>query len=152
MKKSQLSRIAKSSIVLCALLLATGSTRIYADAPGAHPAYLHAIDYLRQARSLLQIQFGVPAHAQAAAEAIPRINAAIAHLKDAAKLDEKNLAAVPPPDNNLDETGRFHKVAELLRMAHHDTSGPEADPYAKPLRDKAWQDMDQANAIIQKVL
>ena len=27
MKKSQLSRIAKSSIVLCALLLATGSTR-----------------------------------------------------------------------------------------------------------------------------
>jgi hypothetical protein len=152
MKKSQLSRIAKSSIVLCALLLATGSTRIYADAPGAHPAYLHAIDYLRQARDLLNIPFSQPAYAKTAAEAKPKIEAAINELKEAARIDEKNLKELPPPDNSLKENARFHKVAELLQMAHHDSSGPEADPNAKPFRDKAWKDMDEANAVVQKVL
>jgi hypothetical protein len=152
MKKSQLSRIAKSSIVLCALLLSGGSTRIYADTPGVHPFYLHAIDYLRQARALLETHFNEPKHIQTVAEAVPKVDSAISDLKNASKLDDKHLSGVPPPDGSLDEKGRLHKAAELLRMAHQEAAKPESDPLAKPLQARGLRDIDEASAILQKVL
>jgi hypothetical protein len=157
MKKSQVSIIAQCSIILCALLL-SASPRLWAQAPpppgGTHPEYLHAIDHLRQARGILQVPYNEPLHKQAAAQAIPVLDHAIDHLKNAARLDGKSLAGVPPPDNHLDEKGKFHKVAELLQMAHHDLAGtgPESDPSARGPRDAALKDIDEANAIIQKVI
>ncbi len=147
-KKSQLSRIAKCLIVLSALLLTSGSRRIYADAPGAHPTYMHAIEYLRQARNVLDVHFSQSNLEKARQEAIPKIDAAITNLKDAAQLDEKKIKEIPPPAN-LDEKGRFHQAAQLLDMAKHNTEGAEADPHAKPLRDKAWKEIDEANAVIR---
>jgi hypothetical protein len=158
MKKSQVRMIAQCSFIFCALLLLGASPRLWAQAPptqpGNHPMYLHAIDHLRQARDILQIPYNMPMHKQAAAEALPQVEHAIDHLKVAARIDDKSLADVPPPDNHLDEKGKFHKVAELLQMAHHDLAGtgPESDPQARPLRDQALRDIDQANAIIQKVI
>jgi hypothetical protein len=148
MKKSQLSRIAKSSIVLCTLLLMGGSMRVYADAPGAHPTYMHAIEYLRQARNVLDVHFSQSNLERARQEAIPKIDQAITNLRDAAQLDEKKVNEIPPPAN-LDEKGRFHQAAQMLDMAKKNSEGPEADPHAKPLRDKAWKEIDEANAVIK---
>jgi hypothetical protein len=152
MRKLQVNEFARCTIVLCALLLSGGSSRIYADTPGSHPSYLHAIEYLRQARALLQTHFTEPKHIQAVAAAIPRVDAAIVDLKNAAAMDAKNLAGVPPPNGNLDEKGRLHKSAELLQMAHQEVSKPESDPQARQLQARSLKDIDEASAIIQKVL
>jgi hypothetical protein len=148
MKKSQLNGIAKCTIVFCALLLMGGSTRMYADAPGPHPTYMHAIEYLRQARNVLDVHFSQSNLERARQEAMPKIDQAITNLKEAAQLDEKKVKEMPPPAN-LDEKGRFHQASQLLEMAKKNSEGAEADPHAKPLRDKAWKEIDEANAVIR---
>ncbi len=96
MRKLQVNLIAKYWIVLCALILAGGSTPIYAQMPGQHPGYLHAIRDLREARGLLQYNFTNPAHIQAASSLTREINAAIRDLKNASHIDEKDAQTVPP--------------------------------------------------------
>jgi len=151
MRELKVSQVALWAIVLGGLLLAGNTTPTDAQTPGPHPAYLHALRDLREARSLLQANFGMPVHAQAAATAIPQIDAAIGDLKNASKLDEKSLGAVPPP-KSMPEEGRFHTVADLLKSAHHDVGFPESDPVALPYRDRALKHIDAASAAIAPAL
>jgi hypothetical protein len=150
MTKSQVNSIARCLMATCALLLAGVSTQVDAQLPGPHPKYLQAIRDLRQARALLTTNFGIPAHAAAANAAIPQINEAIADLKSASHLDEKNLGEVPPP-KAMPPEGRFHEVAALLGSAHDDIKMPESDPVAQPFKDKALGHIDSARAAIKPV-
>ena len=150
MKTLQVRLLAQCAILLGALLSIGNVTPANAQMPGPHPPYLHALQNLREARNLLQTNFGDPAHAQAAAAALPEINSAIGDLKTASKLDDKNLGDVPPATNGPAE-GRFRRVAQLLALAHHDTKGPEADPIALPAKERAQKHIDAASAIIAGV-
>src|SRR5271170_5460601 len=133
MRKLKVNLIALCGIALCGLLLAGIATPTDAQTPGTHPGYLHAISDLRQAHDLLKSNFAAPAQAQAAAAAIPAVEAAIGDLIKASKVDNKNLAAVAPFDDKLPPVSRLHKAADLLKAAHREASGPESDPSALPL-------------------
>ncbi|AXC15316.1 hypothetical protein ACPOL_6072 [Acidisarcina polymorpha] len=139
-------------IVVCGLVFAGAGASAPAQMPGHHPAYLHALRNLREARSLLQTNFGNPVHAQAAAQALNEIEHAINDLKNSAGADGKALQDVPPSNRNLPPAGRFHQVADLLRAAHNDVSGAESDPAAIQNRDGAERRIDSASAIIARVL
>jgi hypothetical protein len=150
MKK--LNLLASCLIFLGALLLLSGAVNVYAQTPGQHPNYLHAIHDLRQARGWLQITYTEPAHAQAAAAALPEINEAIDSLKLAAHVDEKSMSDVPAPNTNTPPNGRFHYVKDLLSAARRDTSMPESDPAALIHQKAALQHIMAAEAAINKVL
>jgi hypothetical protein len=152
MRKLQVNTTTRVWIALCGLMLAGGAIQTDAQTPGAHPGYLRSIRNLREARGLLQGNFTKPAHIQAAAAALPEINAAIGDLKNASNLDEKSLGEVPPPDNTMLPEGRFHKAADLLQRAHHDASGAESDPAAVPYQDGALRHIDAASAAVAKAL
>ncbi len=151
MKKSQVNFIARCLMASCILLLAGVSTHVEAQPPGPHPAYLHAISNLRQARALLTTNFAIPAHIAAANAALPEINRAIADLKSASHLDDKNLGEMPPP-KSLAPEGRFHEVESLLGSAFHDASQPESDGAARPFKDRALGHIDAARNAIKPVL
>jgi hypothetical protein len=151
MRKLQAKLVAKCWIVLGALLLASGSNQITAQVPGPHPAYLHAIRDLREARQLLQYNFTNPVHVQGAAAAIGKIDAAIGELKNASHIDEKNLEAAPR-DKEMPPEGRFHKVDALLKSAWDDTNRPESDPTARPQKEHAMQHITEARTAIAKCI
>jgi hypothetical protein len=151
MRKLQVNLIAKYWIVLCALILAGGSTPIYAQMPGQHPAYLHAIRDLREARALLQYNFTNPAHIQAASSLTREINAAIRDLKNASHIDEKDLQTVPP-NKDMPPEGRFHQIRDLLNTARSDAKGTETDPSAISSRDGGLHHIDEALSIVGGVI
>ena len=153
MKKLQLNVVAHCWIVLCALLLAGASTQVYAqtEKPGQHPAYLHAIRSLRQARHYLDKKYTEPVHEQKAEQAIHEIDQAIDDLKRASKDDDKDLASVPDY-KDMPDVSRFAKAVDLLNGAHRYTDMPEADPAAAPYRDHALHHIDAAKATIQQNL
>jgi hypothetical protein len=140
------------SWLLGALLLLSGAVSVQAQTPGQHPNYLHAVHDLREARSWLQITYTEPAHAQAAAAALPEINQAIDSIKLASYFDEKSMSQVPPPNSNTPPNGRFHYVKDLLSAARRDVSLPESDPAAVPHQKAALQHIMAAEAAINKVL
>lgn len=151
MSKSGKNRMAQWSFALCALLFTVTPARIYADVPGPHPGYLHAIRDLREARELLQTNWGNPRHAQAASAIIQEIDLAIGDLKHASRLDEKSLAAVPPSKGMAPE-GRFHKVQILLNESRTDISRPESDPVAVPHRDHALEHINNSLRTVGTVV
>jgi hypothetical protein len=152
MKTNKIRLFLPCCIALCALLLATGAMRANAQAPGQHPAYLHAITDLRHARALLRAHFGNPTHAQAASAALAEIDHAIGDLKHAAGANGLNEGEEPPADASLPPLGRFHRAYDYLRQAHTDAIGHETDPNAVPSRDGAIHHIDAATQIIGGVL
>jgi hypothetical protein len=153
MKNLHLNVFARYWIVLCALLLAGVSTQVNAqtEKPGQHPAYLHAIRSLRQARYYLDKKYTEPGHEQKAEQAIHEIDQAIDALKKASKDDDKDLANVPNY-KDVPDTTRFAKAVDLLNGAHRYTDMPEVDPAAMPYREAALHHIDAAKATIQQNL
>src|ERR1700685_3708420 len=88
-------------------LLALCTALSFADEPGRHPAYLHALTDLRHARAHLENL--APTHHMDKEEehAIAEIDRAIEEIKGAAIDDGKNLNDHPPVDARMDRTGRF---------------------------------------------
>ena len=131
MRRVQMNLPALCGICLCGFLLAgsaiPGGAR--QDAGASIPRISHAIRNSRDARFLLSGKYIGTTQAQAAAAALPAVNAALGDLYKAAKTDEKSLADVPPNNNSLpSEEDRIHKVVDLLKSAHRDAGGPESDP------------------------
>ena len=148
MTKSQVNLIARSFMALFALLFAGMSTQAYAQTPGPHPAYLHALRDLREARDLLHSDFADARHKELGAAATQEVEKAIGDLKAASHLDEKNLGDTPPT-KALSPEGRFHQIQALLSSAHNDIKQPESDPVARPYKDRALGHIDSALKIIQ---
>src|SRR5215831_3865298 len=97
-----------------------------AQAPGKHPAYLHALEDLRHARGHLERPATVTNKTRWDERvAISEIDAAIHEIKQAAIDDGKNLADHPPVDVAMDWPGRLHRSAELLRKARADVNEEE---------------------------
>lgn len=124
-------------------LLAMSSVS-FADLPGKHPAYLHALSDLRAARWLLEHRPGDPAVSGREDLAIQNIDATIGELKRASIDDGKNLHDHPALDVPPDHPGRLHRAAELLRKVHSDVNREEDDPAAHGLKHRALEHVDIA--------
>ncbi len=82
-------------IAITALAAAVMPLAAYADVPGSHPGYLHALSDLRAARWNLEHRPGDAAVSTQEDIAISEIDRAIGEVKKAAMEDAKNLGDRP---------------------------------------------------------
>jgi hypothetical protein len=137
---------------LLTLLLAVCAALTFADEPGRHPAYLHALTDLRHARAHLE-RFTPSEHMDAEQQhAIDEIDRAIDEIKRAAIDDGKNLNDHPPVDAHMDYSGRYHRALELLDKAHNDIAREEDDPSVRGLRNRAIRHIDEAHRIVDHLI
>ena len=127
---------------LVTLMLAAGVA--YADLPGKHPYYLHALSDLRAARWMLEHRPGNAAVSAQEDVAIVEIDKAIGEIKHAAIDDGKDIHDHPTVDVPNDRHGRLHKAQELLRKVRSDVAREEDDPMTRGLRDRAVVHLDNA--------
>ncbi|MGA2021051.1 MAG: hypothetical protein ABSH02_10715 [Candidatus Sulfotelmatobacter sp.] len=137
---------------LLVFLVALCSALSFADEPGRHPAYLHALTDLRHARAHLENL--APTHHMDREEqhAIAEIDRAIDEIKRAAIDDGKSLNDHPPVDAGMDRPGRYHRALELLDKAHNDIAREEDDPSVRGLRNRALQHIDEAHRIVDHLI
>ena len=131
----------QSSTLLCTAILAFAA---HADVPGKHPAYLHAITDLRDARWDISHREGNAAVKDQERQAITEINHAIDEARNAAAADGKNVAADPREDAKLDHAGKLHHAGDLLRQAKSDISEQEDNPAARAAQRRAAMHVDAA--------
>jgi hypothetical protein len=115
----------------------------FADTPGRHPAYLHALTDLRDARAHLE-HFSSDPVDHAEESAISNIDKAINEIKHAAIMDGKDIQDHMPVDAHLMRRDRFRKAMELLDKAQHDVSGEEDQPDTRGLQMRVIHHIDAA--------
>ena len=96
-------------ITLLSLLVATCASAVYADKPGHHPHYLHALSDLRHARAYLDKLFMSEQRDDMEEHAIRKIDDAIREIKHASIDDGKNLNDHPPIDTHLKRGDRYRR-------------------------------------------
>jgi len=133
-------------------LVALCAAFTFADEPGRHPAYLHALTDLRHARAHLENPAETHHMDKEEERAIEEIDKAIGEIKNAAIDDGKNLTDHPPVDAGMDRAGRFHRTLELLDKAHNDIAREEDDPGVRGLRDRALHHIDEAHRIVDHLI
>jgi hypothetical protein len=141
MSSALLKMLAASTVALC---IAAPS---WADTPGKHPAYLHALSDLRDARAHLEQLSSDPVD-QEEEHAIANIDKAINEIKHAAIIDGKNIDEHMPVDAHMQRTGRFHKALELLDKAKADVSGEEDQPGTVGLQMRVLNHIDAARRSV----
>jgi hypothetical protein len=122
-----------------------------AAARGEHPAYLHALSDLRDARAHLERPGGGERKEQER-KAIEEIDAAIFEIKKASIDDGKNINDHVPVDSRLDWPGRLHRAVELLDKAHSDVSREEDNRFAEGLQSRAIEHIDRAHHHVEEAI
>lgn len=122
------------------------------QAPGKHPAYLHALSDLRYARGYLSELGANDTIDNDSAQAIKDIDAAINELKKASIDDGKNLRDHPTIDAHLEKTGRFHRALELLDSALSDVNKEEDDPNAMGLQTRIIDHIQAAHDAVRRAI
>jgi hypothetical protein len=142
MRTSLVSIVAAASVALFA------AAPSWADNPGKHPAYLHALSDLRDARAHLEHFGGDPVvHEQE--NAIVRIDKALAEIKHAAIMDGKDIQDHVPVDAHMPRDGRLHKAMELLDKAKQDVMGEEDQPDTQGLQMRVLHHIDEARQFVK---
>ncbi len=132
-------------VVMAAAMLAARSA-----SAGNHPAYLHALSDLRDARAHLEKPTAAPKATWNEEIAIREIDAAIKEIKEAAIDDGKDISVHEPVDAVLDWGGRLHHAQELLGSAYSDIHQHEDDKFSKGLRNRALQHIQMASDHVRK--
>jgi len=141
-KMKTVSRVTLLAAAAGSLIAMTSMS--WADFPGKHPYYLHALSDLRAARWLIEHRPGSAAVSGHEDVAIQQIDAAIGELKRAAIDDGKDIHDHPAVDVPHDNPGRLHRAEELLRKIHSDVNREEDDPTARGLKHRALEHVDVA--------
>jgi hypothetical protein len=131
-----------ATLALAASFASLGASA--ADLPGRHPAYLHALTDLRDARWNLEHRPGDAAVSTQEDVAIVETDRAINDARTAAIEDGKNVYQHPPEDARIDRRGRLHHAAELLRKARQDVAQGESNPQTVELRNRVIGHIDAA--------
>jgi hypothetical protein len=113
-------------------------------APKDHPAYLHALTDLREARAHLRHPDGGELREQEK-KAVHELDKAIDEIKKAAIDDGKDLNDHPPVDARMDWPGRLHRALELINKAHDDVAREEDNQFAQGLQQRALEHIDKAH-------
>jgi hypothetical protein len=117
--------------------------------PGKHPAYVHALQDLREARWYLYHQPGDAKVYAGEDVAITETDAAINEIVRAGLDDGKNIHRGLPTD--VKEYGsRLLKSIELLKKAQSDINQEEDNPEARNLRKAALTHLNRAIAAAVK--
>jgi hypothetical protein len=124
----------------------------FGDEPGKHPAYLHSLSDLRDARAHLDRLTPSDKLDREEEHAIREIDAAISEIKRAAIDDGKNLHDYPAIDAHIGHQGRYHKTLELLDRARNDIAEKEDDRFAHGLRHRALEHIDEAHRIVERLV
>jgi tetratricopeptide (TPR) repeat protein len=133
-------------------VVAMFSALTLADEPGKHPAYLHALTDLRDARAHLDKLTPSDHMDNEEQHAIDEIDKAIGEIKHASIDDGKDIHDHMPVDAHLGHKGRYHKALELLDRAHHDIDEREDDVFAHGLKHRALQHIDEAHRIVDHLI
>jgi hypothetical protein len=136
--------------LLLAALFAFAVPASQAQVPGPHPAYLHALSDLREARHYLNDGWAFEGVRREDKDAVMHIDKAIEEIKRAAIDDGKGVNDPFPIDRHLSPHDRFRKANELLAAAHHDLDHAEDVPQARGLRDRAILHIDQAHEVVDQ--
>ncbi len=123
--------------------LAATAAPAFADYPGAHPYYLHAMGDLRYARALLDrpgYRPGVNGQEDMALDFIARAyrDIRVAGINDGKNVDEHFI------DPGIDRRGRLQRALEALQKARFDVTREEQNPASLSLRGAATRDIDAA--------
>ncbi|MGA2002347.1 MAG: hypothetical protein ABSG70_03130 [Terriglobales bacterium] len=140
------------SLAAVVFLLAVSASLSMADVPGRHPAYLHALSDLRDARAHLEHMTPSEHMNKEEQHAIEAIDRAIDEIKKASIDDGKNIQDHVRVDAHLDRRGRYHKALELLNKAHNDVAREEDNRFADGLRDRAVHHIDEARNIVDRLV
>ena len=140
-----------TSTLILALAIALPANTSFADVPGAHPGYLHALSDLRYARALIEND------SPAAVEhyqhwALHEIDEAIREIKEAAIDDGKDLNVHPPVQPQWPVSGRYHRALEAIRNAHRDVADHEQNEFVRGLRDRAIDHIDEAHSAVEHAI
>ena len=147
-----MNRVTKAFVAIFAVLLfATSYVSAKAVPPREHPAYLHALTDLREARAHLQRPDGGELREQEK-KAIHEINDAISEIKKAAIDDGKDLNDHPAVDTRMDWPGRLHRAIELLNKAHSDVAREEDNASAQGLQQRALEHIDKAHRHVEEAI
>jgi hypothetical protein len=138
-------------IVAAATVALFAATPTWADNPGKHPAYLHALSDLRDARAHLEHVSSDPVDREEE-HAIANIDKAIAEIKHAAIKDGKDIQDHMPVDAHMVRSGRFHKALELLDKAKQDVSGEEDQPDTQGLQLRVLHHIDEARRSVKHAI
>jgi hypothetical protein len=142
-----MTRSSLMQVIAAASLAFFSAAPSFADTPGRHPAYLHALTDLRDARAHLEHLSSDPVdHAEG--RAIDNIDRAIDEIKRAAIMDGKNIQDHMPVDAHLLRRDRFRKAMELLNKAKQDVSGEEDQPDTQGLQLRV---VNRINAALHDV-
>jgi hypothetical protein len=142
--------------VVIALVLGTGLavpllTPAQADIPGRHPAYLHALDQLRDARWFLEHRPGPPLE-ERERQAIFEIDRAIEEVRRAAYYDGKDVYRHPREDEYPGGRERYRRISELLRMARDDVAREEDNVQVRDMQFRAVGHIDNAIRAAESVM
>jgi tetratricopeptide (TPR) repeat protein len=144
--------LAKLAFAIVVVLLVIPAYVSAAPAPGReHPAYLHALSDLRDARAHLQRPDGGELRDQEK-KAIHEIDDAINEIKKAAIEDGKDLNDHPRVDAHMDWGGRLHRALELLDKAHNDIAREEDNGFAQGLQQRALDHIDKAHHHVKEAI
>jgi len=116
-----------------------------------HPAYLHALSDLRDARAHLQR----PNHGalqQQEQDAISEIDKAIHEIKAASIDDGKNIDDHLAVDEHLEWGGRLRRANELLGKAFSDIDKEEDNPETHGLKRRALEHINAARAHVHEAI
>jgi tetratricopeptide (TPR) repeat protein len=137
--------------ILAVLILIPTYASARPASPREHPAYLHALTDLRQARAHLQRPDGGELREQEK-KAIHEIDAAIDEIKKAAIDDGKDINDHAPVDARMDWPGRLHRAIELVNKAHNDVAQEEDNSFAQGLQQRALEHIDKAHRHIEEAI
>jgi len=141
----------KFALAACLMTLVLALAVQATPAPQRHPAYLHALSDLRDARAHLER----PDHGELRHEekdAVDEIDRAIDEIKKAAIDDGKNPSDHMLVDAHLPWAGRLHKALDLLDKAHHDIAKEEDDGAAVGLQHRALEHIDKAHRHVEEAI
>jgi len=141
------------------LLLAIGALAMSAAIVGAspvpgneHPAYLHALSDLRDARAHLERHPGGGELREQEKKAVHEINDAIDQIKKAAIDDGKNINDHAEVDARMDWPGRLRRALELLNQARRDVAQDEDNRFAQGLQQRALMHIEKARHHVAEAI
>ncbi len=120
--------------------------------PGRHPAYLHALTDLHDARWFLDHgPEGYPMD-ERERRAVEQIDHAMDEVRRAAYYDGKDAYDRPREGAYPDARGRLRRVSELLRRARADVAMPEDNLNVRDFQYHAVERIDNAIRLAEGVM
>ncbi len=147
------TRLSLTAVLLgLALPLLAGTARAQMPPPGMHPAYLHALTDLRDARWFLaHPRDGAPLE-EREHRAVVAVDRAIEQVRRAAYYDGKDAYEHPREDAYPEPRGRLRRVSGLLRRARDDVARQEDNLQVRDLQLHAVRRIDEAIRLTESVM